>query len=129
MTANADRNALINGLRGLAAFLDSNPDIPAPRYASVSHHLLDSPDEEMRAEIDTIARYLGAEIDSWSTSDTHYSTTIRFGPVEYRASAILSKRRAEITAELRHSRCHDCGATGVDSLGQTCESCQGQGFC
>ncbi|MBG0819606.1 hypothetical protein HS048_02380 [Planomonospora sp. ID91781] len=25
--------------------------------------------------------------------------------------------------------CCDCGGTGVDSLGQTCELCEGLGFC
>lgn len=78
-----ERAQLITGLYGLAAFLEQNPDLPAP-WGTVTIHVFpprDFIDGECRAEIDTIAARTGTE-----TSESpcgHYSTSLHFGPVEY----------------------------------------------
>ena len=81
-----ERAALIAGLRALADYLESNPDVPTPIY---SHIFVFPPDGDwavMRADIDTVAARLG--IIAYSTGMNHYLATRSFGPVEYRAVAI-----------------------------------------
>ena len=81
-----ERNRLIDGLRALANFLHDHPDVPAPRWADVLVFPPDGTDEEERAEIDVIASRIGAE--PVETISGHYSTSLSFGPVQYRAVAI-----------------------------------------
>src|SRR5437879_1482405 len=81
-----DRNRLIGGLRALAQFLNDHPDVPAPRWADVLVFPPDGTDEEERAEIDVIASRIGAE--PVETISGHYSASLGFGPVRYRAVAI-----------------------------------------
>ena len=86
--ANAtERQALIGGLRELADFLESNPDIPAPAYTDVIVFPPFASDARKRREIDTIASRIGSVTGTYS-SYRHYQTSRRFGPVEYRAVAI-----------------------------------------
>lgn len=85
--ANPDeRDRLIGGLRTLAEFLRGHPDVPAPRWASLLVFPPDGTDEEQRAEIDVIASRIGAQTSE--SSGGHYSASVVFGPVEYRAIAI-----------------------------------------
>jgi hypothetical protein len=81
-----ERSRLIDGLRAVAQFLQGHPDIPAPRWADVLVFPPDGPDEEKRAEIDAIAARIDAETNE--SPGGHYSCSISFGPVEYRAVAI-----------------------------------------
>jgi hypothetical protein len=81
-----ERSRLIDGLRAVAQFLQGHPDIPAPRWADVLVFPPDGPDEEKRAEIDAIAARIDAETNE--SAGGHYSCSISFGPVEYRAVAI-----------------------------------------
>jgi hypothetical protein len=81
-----ERDRLISGLRALAQFLQDHPDIPAPRWIDVLVFPPDGPDEQRRAEIDVIASRIGTGTDK-STSG-HYSCSISFGHVQYRAVAI-----------------------------------------
>jgi hypothetical protein len=80
------RDRLIAGLRALAQFLQDHPDIPAPRWADVLVFPPDGPDEQQRAEIDVIASRIGTGTDE--SASGHYSCSISFGPVQYRAVAI-----------------------------------------
>jgi len=83
----AQRAELIKGLRALADYLETNPDIPAPSYADVYTFPPDGACDEMRAEIDIIAARLGS--NARETADgSHYTVTRSFGPVTYRAAAI-----------------------------------------
>lgn len=77
--------ALISGLRGLADYLESNPEVPAPSYPTV-YMFPDGGWAEMRAEIDAIAARL--DVIARETPGGHYIATRSFGPVEYRAVAI-----------------------------------------
>jgi hypothetical protein len=81
-----ERAALIGGLRALADYLESNPEVPAPIYSTVHTFPPDSDWAAMRAEIDAIAAPLG--VIAYRTAGGHYLATRAFGPVEYRAVAI-----------------------------------------
>jgi len=81
-----ERSRLIDGLHAVAQFLQDHPDVPAPRWGDVLVFPPDGPDEEKRAEIDVIAARIGAETSE--STGGHYSCSISFGPVEYRAVAI-----------------------------------------
>jgi len=83
----AERAALIQGLRALADYLESNADVPATSYAPVYAFPPDGECAGMRAEIDSIAALLG--VKARETADgSHYTALRSFGPVEYRAVAI-----------------------------------------
>jgi hypothetical protein len=81
-----DRNRLIDGLRALAQFLNDHPHVPAPRWADILIFPPDGTVEEERAEIDAIASRIGVE--PVETISGHYSTSLSFGLVQYRAVAI-----------------------------------------
>jgi hypothetical protein len=81
------REQFIAGLRALAEYLESQPDVPAPRHgASVLVFPLHGTREEQRAEIDIIAARINAE--PCEIVSGHYGVSRFFGPVEYRAVAI-----------------------------------------
>ncbi|MEU7004498.1 hypothetical protein [Nonomuraea sp. NPDC046570] len=100
-----NRTALITGLRDLAAFLEANPDLPVPRGATVHHFPRRVNDVDLCAEVDQIAAHLGTVVDAEEIPHGHYSTSIHFGPVEYKAVAILSDARARYAA---HDSYHGC---------------------
>jgi hypothetical protein len=83
------RAALIGGLRALADYLESNPEVPTPAYADVFTFPPDGDWAVMRAEIDAIATRLG--VIARETPGGHYVATRPFGPIEYRAVAIPRK--------------------------------------
>jgi hypothetical protein len=83
----ARRAALIAGLRDMADFLESNPDVPSPPDTVVFvFPKLDTSDRERRAEIDAIASRIFTQ--AHDTSHGHYVASRFFGPVEYRAVSI-----------------------------------------
>jgi hypothetical protein len=82
-----ERAALISGLRSLADYLESNPQVPAPSYSTV-YTFPNGNWAEMGAEIDAIATRL--DVIAHETGG-HYVATRCFGPVEYRAVAIPRK--------------------------------------
>ncbi len=81
-----ERAALIGGLRALADYLESNPEVPTPIYSTVHTFPPDGEWTVMRAEIDAIAAPLG--VIAYRTAGGHYVAARSFGPVEYRAVAI-----------------------------------------
>jgi len=94
-----ERNELIAGLRALADWLESRPEIPAPRWADVMVFPSTSTDSEMTAEVDEIATLIGADIKDQIADHGHYTTSRDFGPVQYRLVAILANARARTTEE------------------------------
>jgi len=88
------RQELITGLRGLADFLEGNPDVPAPSYADVLVFPPSGSDAEKRREIDVIASRIGSGTAT-SPGYRHYTASRRFGPVEYRAVAIPAGETTE----------------------------------
>jgi len=94
--ANAtERQALISGLRELAGFLESNPEVPAPTYTDVTVFPPHASDTENQAEIDLIASRIGSGIEI-SPTRHHYVTSRQFGPVGYRAVAIPADENKEL---------------------------------
>jgi hypothetical protein len=81
------RQELIAGLRMLADFLTSNPEVPVPPFVDVLVFPPFASDSAKRQEIDVIAARIDAGTQTFS-SYRHYQTSRRFGPVEYRAVAI-----------------------------------------
>ncbi|GAA3569674.1 hypothetical protein GCM10022419_058220 [Nonomuraea rosea] len=98
MTSN-HRSALINGLLDLAAFLEAHPDLPVSSCVTLHHFPKQDDDAGLRAEIDQIAARIGSEIDFEDSPYGHYATSVFFGPVEYRAVAVLAAARARHDAE------------------------------
>ncbi len=93
--ANAtERQALISGLRELAGFLETNPDVPAPAYADILVFPPHDSDTENQIEIDIIASLIGSGTEI-SRFRRHYTTSRRFGPVGYRAVAIPADENKE----------------------------------
>jgi hypothetical protein len=86
-----ERSRLIDGLRAVAQFLQDHPDVPAPCWADVLVFPPESTDEEKRAEIDVIATRIGTE--TTESARGHYSCSISFGSVQYRAVAIPESPR------------------------------------
>jgi len=84
------REMLISGLRGLADFLESDPEMPAASYPIVYTFPPKGDWALMCAEVDAIAARLGV-----TASETcgHYVATRSFGPVSYRAVAIPQAAR------------------------------------
>jgi len=83
------RAGLIGGLRALADYLESNPEVPAPTYSDMFTFPPDGTCAETRAEIDSIAARLG--VSACDNGGGHYVAARSFGPVEYRAVAICKQ--------------------------------------
>ena len=62
-----------------------------------------STDGEWRAEIDDIAKLIGSEIHDQTAEYGHYAVERKFGPVEYRALAVLARARASHEALMSYS--------------------------
>ncbi|GAA3168042.1 hypothetical protein [Nonomuraea roseoviolacea] len=92
------RAQIVDGLRALAAFLDSRPDLPLPQGIDVMVSIRHGDDPERQAEIHRIARILGTSIDSDAMSYGHHRATLSFGPVCYQAVAISDASRARWAA-------------------------------
>jgi hypothetical protein len=88
------RQELITGLRAVADFLESNPEVPAPSFTDVLVFPPFSSDAENRQEIDAIASLIGSGTEM-SSARHHYTASRRFGPVEYRAVAIPAEEAPE----------------------------------
>jgi hypothetical protein len=88
------RQELITGLRALADFLESNPEVPAPSFTDMLVSPPRADDSENRREIDSIASRIGAGT-GLSYSGRHYLASRRFGPVQYRAVAIPADETKE----------------------------------
>ncbi|GGL19190.1 hypothetical protein Sme01_36310 [Sphaerisporangium melleum] len=96
MPRTPDRLAYINGLRDLADFLDTNPDIPTPEGTLTAYYFPRGTDEEIRARVDHVARLLSAVADE--PAQGHYSAGINFGMAEYKAVGLLASSRARWAA-------------------------------
>ena len=98
-----ERRDLISGLRALADFLEEDPEIPAPFRLDVLVFPPRVSDEDGRAEIDHIAAMIGAPVVDRTAINQHYTTSRRFGAVEYRAVFIPPRGRAYPDAQASYS--------------------------
>lgn len=99
--AAAERAAFITGLRDLADFLASRPDVPVPPgYHETIIRLCAIGDSEAGrlAEVDQAAAALGVP-PSGPDQSGHYSAARHFGPVTYEAMAITDAGRAAYRAQ------------------------------
>jgi hypothetical protein len=107
MTATTDpdaRKAFVDGLRALARFLVSHPDMPVPAYGTTI--LMSGSDaEDPRGFVDAFAAMTGAKIDDQWEKNGHYDAPRSFGPVEYNAYAISARRMAAYNAETSYRDC------------------------
>lgn len=87
------RSRVIAGLRSLAEFLEGNPDVPTPSWASMMVFPANGTEHEMRKEVDRIAALIGTKIDDRTAEHGHYTATRNFGPLEYRAVFIPADSR------------------------------------
>lgn len=99
MTSLDHRTRLINGLIDLASLLEAHPDLPAPSSIDAYVFPERGTDDDMRAQIDQVAAQLGTQPASSPGERDHYGTCVTFGPVEYKAVAILAAARARSDAE------------------------------
>lgn len=86
--ANAEeRDLFIAGLRDLATFIESNQDVPVPKYTTTVYVFPpNGSDPERRAEVDAAASLLFTE--ARTTLVGHYEASRFFGPMEYKVVAI-----------------------------------------
>lgn len=104
-----ERAATIAGLRALAAFLESHPEVPLQRYGNDATQggpaCADVADDQAaRAEVDRVACALGVKAGPTPGSNGHhYGTEREFGPwgsgVRYRMTAITTEAMARWRAE------------------------------
>lgn len=110
-TPTDQRAEFVAGLRALATFIESHPDLPVPPDADVSPYLGELGDAEKRAEVDRIAAVLGVEATVSPYVAGHYKAQRRFGPVAYSAVAITAERMARCVALSSYS-----GAVSPDEV-------------
>jgi hypothetical protein len=112
--ANAEeRKDLIAGLRCLADFLEKHTEIPSPRWTDVMVSPSTMSDVEALKDVDAIAALIGAQIEDRKASHAHYTASRYFGPVQYRAVAILSK--ASLCQEPQQSNIADVVASSTET--------------
>jgi hypothetical protein len=75
-----DRRTLIGGLRALADFLESRPEMPAPRYSLPVYVFTRGNQEQRLAQLDYAATLAGVPR---SGSGGRYEVTINFGSLAY----------------------------------------------
>jgi hypothetical protein len=92
------RAQIVQGLRDLAAFLESRTDLPIPNVADLCHSVIEDTDEAERVEVDRIALILGVPAQE-KFNGQHYVAAANFGPVIYRAIAITEEEMARYRAE------------------------------
>ena len=73
----AQRAAFIGGLRALADYLESSPEVPTPTYSDVFTFPPDGTCAETRAEIDSIAARIG--VSACDNGGGHYVAARSFG--------------------------------------------------
>ena len=96
-----DREAAARGLRALADFLESHPDLPVPWQTDAPASVSGADDAAERAEVDRIAGILGVPAAA-NERGTHYDAERDFGGgVIYRATAIT---RAEMESYTEHMK-------------------------
>jgi hypothetical protein len=100
-----DRVEFITALYDLARFLDIHPDVPVPLFGDQITLNADSFDNGGKAQVDHIARLLGAAITDDTTNGGHYRAVRQFGPLSYEAVAIPEACIARYDAEHSYRGC------------------------
>ena len=85
------RGRFIRALRELADYLDRNPAIPVPKTGETVTLHASPTGYGGRAQVDHIARLLGAGIRDETARGGHYWAVRQFGPIGYEIVAISDK--------------------------------------
>jgi hypothetical protein len=96
------RTEFINSLRVLAGFLDSNPDIPVPKFGTDIIVHATTYEDGGRQEVTRLARLLDVAVSD-ETPEGHCRATRMFGVIEYRVISIsttyTTRRQAQQSYE------------------------------
>jgi hypothetical protein len=99
------RARFIRGLRQLADYLATHPDIPVPPYGTTVLVHADSTDSGGIAQVDAVAAQLGTPVQDDTAEGGHYRTERDFSSVGYCVVAIPD---AVQQRHLAHSSYRDC---------------------
>jgi hypothetical protein len=96
-TTTNPHQAIIDGLRELAAFLAEHPDLPVDEVRVTYHVPGQHGDDSGLAEVAAIATELGVEVTGTlgnpvTPDTTHFHARRLFGPIEY--AAVYIRRQA-----------------------------------
>jgi hypothetical protein len=82
------KGRFIRALRDLADYLDRNMAIPVPAHGATVLLHASSADDGGRAQVDRIAKLMGAEVNDDTANGGHYWAVRSFGPIGYEVVAI-----------------------------------------
>ena len=99
------RERFIAALRQVADYLATHPAMPVPRFGEdITLHAASTGDGGT-AQVDHLARLLGARISDDRASSGHYTATREFGPLTVRVVAISDAQMARRHAHLSYDGC------------------------
>ena len=107
-TRTRSRQALTDGLRNLATFLDRHPHVPVNSWQEITYCVSAAADAAGLAALAAIAEAIGVEVTAVGggpvTADTsHFYVTRTFGPITYKAAYILRQEMADYRALMSYS--------------------------
>ncbi|WP_045742283.1 hypothetical protein [Actinoplanes rectilineatus] len=94
-----ERQAVLDGLRDLAAFLAENPDVPARDVHRVEYCVSADDDRAGLAKLAAIAAALGVEVTG---GPDHFAVYRRFGNASYRAFYVSRAEMADYNAVMSY---------------------------
>lgn len=98
------RAQVIDGLRQLADYLDTHPDVPVNEYGyDLNGYTTRSTDTTERAAVDQVAAALDVPVDDETRDGGHYIAARTFGRITYRFIHVPARRRAEHQAWASYS--------------------------
>jgi hypothetical protein len=98
------RTEVTAGLRQLADYLDTHPDIPVAIYGwdlLIQAH--GDNDTAKSTELDRIAAILGVPVDHKSAEGGHYTAVRSFGPITYHAYYVTARAKAAYQAYMTYA--------------------------
>jgi hypothetical protein len=101
------RARVIDGLRELADFLDTNPDLPVNEFGCdlTAFTSSNQGDADSRAQVNQVASMLGVPARDDTAAGGHYAAVRSFGPVQYKMIYIPARCRAAHAAFMSYSGC------------------------
>src|ERR1700728_1099586 len=89
------RTQIVNGLRQLANYLDTHPDVPVNEFGwDLLSCTRETTDAAGMAEVDRIAAILGVQVRDDTPEGGHYTAAKTFGRITYEAIHVTTRRRA-----------------------------------
>jgi hypothetical protein len=101
----AIRDQFITGLRQLADYLATHPDVPVPPHGATITVHADSFETGGKTQVDTMAEMLGADVQDDTADDGHYRAERAFNSVGYGAVSIPEARTQRYRAHASYWGC------------------------